>query len=398
MNRYVRDPKDFTQPLPASNRLRAFLLPRPYIKGLDINFNQVGEIINPQAIRDAGYEFIILEACWGMSVSPIFKEWPRLLDAGFIMLAYQFFDGRKSGVAQAALFLDTTRPLWEAQGFMMPLGGDVETFSGNTTTLAQRLSSWRAWIDAIRGVMPALPYSNIPSWREQLNNEPLPPADCYGWAAHWTGSTEFLRPAGWSYEQTLFHQIGVSGKFSWTPPIPGMAGDVGVDRFYGTREQLRALGKGVAPPPPAPAEPTHTDLMAALSNVVSLLDDAHGKLDAIKTLVSVDTPTEPPDPPVPTPIFIKVKVSTEDGNDKAVAFTYKQTNDKGFPIWVVAGVAGEDRLVFRDLTEEIIVYPLKVKGDGGNMAFRLAPKYNLPDGSTGAHGLYLLDGDVLKVA
>jgi len=124
-------------------------------------------------------------------------------------------------------------------------------------------------------------------------------------------------------------------------------------------------------------------------------------LAEIKTLVSVAPPTEPPtppEPPAPTPIFIKVRVSTEDGNDKAVAFTYKQTNANGFPIWVVAGVAGENRLVFRDLTEEINVYPLKVKGDGGNMAFRLAPQYALPDGTYPDHGLYLLDMDVVKVA
>ena len=202
------------------------------VLGLDVNYNQYGELTDPAATRVGGRDFIIFEATWGLQKSIIFDNWPRYLEAGFILLAYGFFRGDQDGNDQADFLLNTVAPMYEAQGFWMPLFADVERFNGDTSGITLRQSRLRDWVNTIRGATLPGVYSNSNEWQLLTANMQLDP-DVIGWVAHWTSSDDFIRP-NWGAE-TYFHQYGIARVHAWVPPVPGVSGDVSVDRFLGNR-------------------------------------------------------------------------------------------------------------------------------------------------------------------
>jgi len=391
--KFVRHYEDFEQPLSMAQRVGHLLVTTPVVEGLDINRFQRGEVLDPAAIYASGRRFIILEAVWGLWVPPSFAEfWPPLLDAGFIMLAYGFFRGDQGGSAQADLLLETARPMFEAQGFWMPLFSDVEPFTGDTSTVGQRVGNWRAWVNGIRSEITPGAYSNIPSWQSMMANEPLPP-DCLGWTAHYADTSNPLVPANWPRSQTPFHQYGVAKKYPWCPPVPGMASDVDVDRYYGTLEQLWALGSDAPIPPEPPGDNPmlleHIEQAQLLAAELStLLDTIHSEASE----VPVPTPEPPPPPPPPPPPAeetVNVKVTRE---PKAVAQYSLSNNGSGNPIMepYPRGGTSDQRITWN--TGAIVkVAATKVQGDGGRF-WKIAER-NGRAGET----LYFKEDDVAKV-
>lgn len=404
-DQFERFYEDSEQPLSPMQHLRALIVSTPAVEGLDINRFQRGEVLDPAAIYESGRRFIILEATWGLWVPPSFAEfWPSLLDAGFLMLAYGFFRGDQSGSAQADLLLETVRPMYEAQGFWMPLFSDVERFTGDTATVTQRRTNWRAWVEAIRAEVRPGVYSNIPSWQTLMNNESVAD-DLVCWPAHYADTTEPLLPPGW---RAQIHQYGVATKYPWCPSVPGMADDVDVDRAYMTLEELRALGEPVAPePPPPPEEPP--DMATILENA----QRAHELTQQLRTQFLViyqelnpllaeiesqaancNTVSEPPPspPPPPPPVEEPSVIARITREPKAVSQYSLENNPSGNPIMEPYPRGGDtsQRITFL-FGSTVKVAASKVQGNGGRF-WKLIDHKGRADET-----LYLKEDDANKV-
>jgi GH25 family lysozyme M1 (1,4-beta-N-acetylmuramidase) len=361
---------DFEQPLPLANRIRALLSAAPNcIMGIDPNRFSYTNIVDPKAAYAAGYRFAIVETAWGLWKPPSFDEiWPKLLDAGFLLFGYGFFRGDQPGSAQADFLLETVAPMYEAQKFWMPLFSDVEPFTGDASTIANRAINWRAWVKEIRlaDVQPGV-YSSQLYWQKLMANEPLPD-DVLEWVAHYTSYTTPLMPPGWDLK---FHQIGIATKYSWCPAIPGINGAMDVNRFYGTEFDLEAMKSHETPLPPPPVD------------LQPILD----RLDALEARVDILENPLPPPPPVtpPAQTWARVRVTRDPG---ANAFHALTNNANGFPIMV----AYTPQIQFA-LDRVLDVYPDKVDADGSIDFWKLAPAH-VP---ANAPALYLRADNVVKV-
>jgi hypothetical protein len=104
-----------------------------------------------------------------------------------------------------------------------------------------------AWLTATRdalGVRP-LVYLNQ-SARDGSDWTPVVQDDVALWLARWDGSTDACGSGPWP--------ALAMKQYSDTGTVPGVAGPVDLDVFYGTEDQLRAHGRG-AGPVAAPSRP-----------------------------------------------------------------------------------------------------------------------------------------------
>lgn len=228
------------------SRVRAFLgelrqaiAPTPYVLGVDLShWNTSVDFV---ALKAAGFEFAILKATEQVSyVDPTFApRWRQALDAGMIVGTYHFFRSNYSGINQADHHLNTIAPLLDAtKGKIIPPDNDVETEDGVTVAVRKpRILDWHNLTKAALNLKP-LAYSSQYMWQVLTGNMAL---DCTGWAAHWTSAATYLWPYGWPVAGRKFVQFGVYPKHSWVPVVPGCTGEVDVNKFLGTLDELKAF-------------------------------------------------------------------------------------------------------------------------------------------------------------
>ena len=320
---------DLELPVPLANRLRG-LLPRPYILGVDVNRFTWNHPTDLKQAYAAGYRFAIVETAWGLWQPPSFAEtWKPWLDAGFLLLGYGFFRGDQKGSDQADFLLDCVFPMYEAQGFWMPLFGDVEPFTGDPSTVPNRQTNWKAWCDTIRAEVRPGVYSSQYYWRLLMKDMAIDP-DVLTWVAHYADTTAPLTPPGWSDQ---LHQVGIAGKYSWTPLVPGINGTMDVDRFYGTLAELEALKSNEVKPEEPPSPPSadwqaifdamntinvkmdtvlsnQADMATQHSWLADMVDEA---LTNTRTIIDkLDGLDDLPDPPDPQPqAWQQIKVTRD---------------------------------------------------------------------------------------
>ena len=218
---------------------RALAVQPFYVLGVDLS--HWNEIVDFQALKAAGYVFVILKATEHTSFvdSKFSVRWPQALDAGFIVGTYHFLRMNYGGANQAEHHLRIIDPLLKAtDGKIIPPASDIETLDGMST--AARQETIRRFDDKIQGelAVDALAYSSPALWRQIAENMTL---DCIGWCAHWTSALAPIWPSGWPVSKRLFWQFGVYPKHSWVAPVPGVSGEVDVNRFFGTLNDLRTF-------------------------------------------------------------------------------------------------------------------------------------------------------------
>jgi GH25 family lysozyme M1 (1,4-beta-N-acetylmuramidase) len=235
--------RNYAYPIPRLaawwGRVKQAITPQPYVLGCDLSHWNAS--VDFKALKAAGYEFAILKATEQTSyIDPTFvTRWQQCLDAGMIPGSYHFFRSNFDGVNQADFHLEVTRPMRElAGGHCIPPANDVETADG--ATVAARRTRITHWHDRMREVLKSdtLCYSSQYMWQTLTNNMPL---KCWAWAAHWTSAETYLWPYGWPVEMRRFVQFGVYPRHSWVPPVPGCTGEVDVNKWLGTLDELRAF-------------------------------------------------------------------------------------------------------------------------------------------------------------
>lgn len=236
--------RNHVAPAPFMRGLLASLAPQPYVLGVDLS--HWNSSVDFKALKAGGYEFVILKATeqTGYTDPTFSSRWRQALDAGMIVGTYHFFRSNYDGGDQANHHLETIYPLLaETKGKVIPPCNDVETADGVSVSVRQtRLRDWdkliRAEIWSWKGADDSLCYSSQYLWQTLTGNMAL---DVTGWGAHWTSSLAYLWPYGWPAAKRKFVQFGVFPKHSWAPRVPGVSGEVDVNKFLGTLDELKAL-------------------------------------------------------------------------------------------------------------------------------------------------------------
>lgn len=200
----------------------------PTVQGIDVSYWQGTIAWDRVAASGVGFAFIRL------SYGDVFRDpkfdanWQGAADAGVVRGAYQFFKPSQSVDEQAQMMIDAISP---AQPGDLPPMLDVEASDGESSaTVARKIDAWVAQVQAATGVAPIV-YSGSYFWRDQVGgsrNE----ADNPFWIAQYTTKCPNL-PLPWD-RWTLW-------QYSNRGSISGIRGNVDLDRFNGTVDDLRAL-------------------------------------------------------------------------------------------------------------------------------------------------------------
>ena len=203
----------------------------PTVKGIDVSYYNGS--INWTTVANAGYGFAIVRVSDGANFQdPKFSQYYNGAQAaGMVRGAYQFFRPAQSTTAQANLMIAAIGTL--GPGDLPPIL-DVEADGGlSPSTVAAHIRSWVDMVKSATGVNPII-YTGKYFWRDQVGGpssfvtNPL-------WIAQYTTLCPDL-PSPWS--TWAFWQYKDTGKVS------GITGDVDMDTFNGTLDELKALAGG----------------------------------------------------------------------------------------------------------------------------------------------------------
>jgi len=201
--------------------------------GIDVSKWQ-GAIDWP-TVRSSGVRFAFIRVSDGTGYydGQFQTNWSGAQAAGVLRGAYQFFRADEDAVAQADLLVDTL----ETHGVgELPPVIDVETTEGlSGSTIASRVGQWLDRVESRLGVKGII-YTGSYFWEDNIGSAAF--ADHPLWIAHWTSGCPTI-PSAWS--GWAFHQYSATGS------VPGISGDVDLDRFDGTVAQLAALGGSTGP-------------------------------------------------------------------------------------------------------------------------------------------------------
>jgi lysozyme len=203
------------------------------VKGIDVSYYQ-GAIDWP-AVRADGVEYAFVRATDGLGYrdSRFEANWAGAGAQGILRGAYQFFRPTQDPIAQADLLLSM---IASSPGELPPVI-DVEDSGGlSPSVVAARV---RTWIERVRPVIGREPiiYTGFYFWRDDVGA-----ADMTGsplWHAQYSSAQCPTIAAPWS--DWAFWQYTATGR------VAGIAGDVDVNRWNGTAEDLAVFAGGPRP-------------------------------------------------------------------------------------------------------------------------------------------------------
>lgn len=208
--------------------------PSTAVLGFDVSHHQVG---NDWSKIDQKYSFAIARCANGVTVDETFAtNWSEMHRIGLISGTYQYFRPTQNPTTQANLLLNLIGNKYNS-GDIRPIL-DVEVDEGSSNT--QLASSIQVWINVIRsktGVMPIM-YSNQSFW----NSHSLPDFGCELWIANYDVPAPHIPNAFKTWKIWQYTSKGA---------VSGINGNVDIDRWNGTLEELKAwVGTSVPVPQP----------------------------------------------------------------------------------------------------------------------------------------------------
>jgi len=254
-----RHPDTFLEASPniirlAADKLAQVLSTQAYVDMVDISHWNYGEGKEPdfKILYENGFLGVILkstESDWFLD-DKFDIGWRSAIENGMIPLTYHFFRDHVGGFEQAQWNLSKTVEYMKAVNGKTIVFNDAEV-SSLYATQSQRQNRCKAFNETIEeeGFQSGL-YSSKYLWESLMGKIALPWVSKYWqWPAHWTSAAEPLLPVGWTREKAKFWQYGISPTHSWARKV-GTDGNVDVDRFYGTLQDLKNL-LGITPPMPS---------------------------------------------------------------------------------------------------------------------------------------------------
>jgi MYXO-CTERM domain-containing protein len=203
----------------------------PSVKGVDVSYYQ--GTIDWAAAKADGVEYAFVRVSDGLGTedTKFAQNWAGTRANGILRGAYQFFRPNQDPIAQADLLLARMGTL-EAND--LPPVIDVEASGGLAP--AEVAAKVRIWIDRVAPVIGRAPiiYTGLYFWRDQVGAPDMTTSPLWH-AQYSTVECPNIAPP-WS--DWAFWQFTSSGS------VAGIAGNVDVNRFNGTRDQLLALTSG----------------------------------------------------------------------------------------------------------------------------------------------------------
>lgn len=277
-----RHPLHFTKKIPGRletgiSRLAFVLDAETFIEGVDLshwNWSE-GREPNFSIIRDNGFDFVILkstESNWFMD-DTFERSYQRAIGNELIPMTYHFFRDYVDGGEQAEWCLTNINQFLDLVEGKTIIFDDLEINGG--ATVSWRQDHAEKFNKTVAGnQIQTGNYSSKYLWEKLMGTQPLLWVDDYfQWPAHWTPAPAPLKPVGWNRKD--FWQYGIWPTYSWAKEV-GTDGNVDVNRFYGTRQDLKdALGI-VAPLPPDCCE----EVKKGLAEVWVEIDKINGKISS----------------------------------------------------------------------------------------------------------------------
>jgi MYXO-CTERM domain-containing protein len=188
--------------------------------------------INWSAVAGDGVKFAIIRVSDGLGYHDEYfaQNWAGAKANGIIRGAYQFFRSDDDPIAQADLLVDTMGPLEPGD---LPPVADVESTDGvGNAARADRLRQWLDRVEQRTGVRPII-YTGGYFWQDNVGQDfsqyPL-------WHAGYTGgdcpSTVANQWPDWTFWQ-----------YSSSGSVAGISGNVDVNRFNGSLDELREFAR-----------------------------------------------------------------------------------------------------------------------------------------------------------
>jgi lysozyme len=199
------------------------------VEGIDVSVYQGN--IDWAAVKASGRDFAIARISDNLYQDTKFAQnWPAIKAAGMIRGAYQFFRPGGDPNAQADLVIQKVGALGPGD---LPVTCDVEVADGvSAATYAANLKIWVDKVTAGTGKAPMI-YTGKYFWNASVVSSAF--SDLPLWIAAWGPPCPDL-PNPWS--DWAFWQYSATGS------VPGISGDVDLDKFNGTLQDLQALANG----------------------------------------------------------------------------------------------------------------------------------------------------------
>ncbi len=201
----------------------------PTVKGIDVSYYQ--GTINWAAVKADNVRYAFIRVSDGLTVedTKFTANWSGAKAQGILRGAYQFFRPGQDPIAQADLLLDAIGGQIEP-GDLPPVI-DVEADGGLAP--AQVEAKVRAWVTHVKAAIGRDPivYTGFYFWRDQVGAPDLTTSPL--WHAQYTTATcpNIAPPwADWAFWQ-----------YSSTGSVGGISGNVDMNRFNGTYEELVAM-------------------------------------------------------------------------------------------------------------------------------------------------------------
>jgi GH25 family lysozyme M1 (1,4-beta-N-acetylmuramidase) len=217
-----------------------------YPLGIDVSNNNGS--IDWGAVAGAGVQFAVAKITEGTYFRDgYFVEfWAGMKWAGLVRGAYHFAKPSESGAeAEADYFVDAFGLLGAALE-----AGDFVALDLEDPVADGDLSGWTlAWLRRVESRLGFAPLCyTSPGYAQIHGLANRPEIGNYGlWLASWGVPTPPQAPAPW--DLVAIHQTGVGAAGT----IPGVAGDIDLNRFNGPISALPRYGKPAAAPQPEPA-------------------------------------------------------------------------------------------------------------------------------------------------
>jgi len=208
----------------------------PTVEGIDVSEWQGS--IDWGKVKGSGRAFAIARVSYGTGhLDPYFGgNWSGMKSAGLIRGAYQWFRPAQDPIAQADIVVAHVGVLGAGD---LPVTADVEETQGVApATIAARLHSWVDRITAGTGKAPII-YTGKYFWNDNVKSGDF--KDLSLWIAAYSPPCPDL-PIPWGdWRMFQYNSNGI---------IPGISGNVDIDKFNGSLEELEAFAGIVRNKPP----------------------------------------------------------------------------------------------------------------------------------------------------
>ncbi len=201
------------------------------LEGIDVSTYQ--GMIDWPMVAASGRKYAIARIGDGLGRDATFpRNWQGIKDAGMIRGAYQYFRPNSDPVAQADIVIAAVGRLGQGD---LPVTCDVEASTApDAATYVANLHTWIDRVQAATGKAPII-YTGFYYWRDRVG-----------------GSRDFAAHPLWHAQYTSAACPNIADawtdwafwQYSSTGTVPGISGNVDLDRFNGTMEDLVRLAGG----------------------------------------------------------------------------------------------------------------------------------------------------------